>query len=115
MAFIALALTRRLSFTESLTLCTEVIAQHRTQDEVLLGSQFVERTGDDEANGVETFLAPDIEVQVVLARRLKHKVHVLTAKPFGGTGFILFRTGEQHHLAHPLLEFVDVVRKHLQF
>jgi len=45
-----------LTFTIALTLCTEVIAQHRTKDEVLLGSQFVERTSDNEANRIETFL-----------------------------------------------------------
>ena len=65
-AFAALTL----SFTIALTLCTEVIAQHRAEDKVLLGCQFVERTGDNEANGVETFLATYIEIQVVLTSRL---------------------------------------------
>ena len=82
------------TFTIALTLCTEIIAQHRAEDKILLGRQFVERTCDNEANGVETFLATNIEIQVVLARRLKNKVHVLTAKSFGGTSLILLRTGE---------------------
>ena len=65
-AFAALTL----SFTIALTLCTEVIAQHGAQDKVLLGCQFVERTGYNEANGVETFLASNVEIQVVFAGRL---------------------------------------------
>ena len=70
LAFITPAFTRSLSFTIALTLCTEVIAQHRTEDKVLFGRQFVERTGDNETNGIETFLATNVEIQVVLASRL---------------------------------------------
>ena len=113
LAFLASAFTRRLSFTIALTLCTEVIAQHRAEDKVLFWRQFVERTGDNEADGIETFLATNIEIQVVFACRLYHEIHVLTAKPFGGVGFILLRTSEQHHLAPTFLEFVDMVRKYL--
>lgn len=70
LAFIAPAFTRSLSFTIALTLCTEVIAQHGAEDKVLLRRQFVERTGDNEANGVETFFATNIEIQIILTCRL---------------------------------------------
>ena len=70
LAFIASTFTRSLSFTIALTLCTEVIAQHRTENKVLLRRQFVERTGDNEANGIETFLATNVEIQIVFASRL---------------------------------------------
>ena len=36
LAFIASSFTRSLSFTIAFTLCTEVIAQHRTENEILL-------------------------------------------------------------------------------
>ena len=63
-------ITSAFSFTIALTLCTEVIAQHGAEDKIFLGRQFVERTGDNEANSIETFFATDIEIQVVLACRL---------------------------------------------
>ena len=70
LAFIASTFTRSLSFTIAFTLCTEVIAQHRTENKILLRRQFIERTGDNEANGIETFLATNIEIQVILTSRL---------------------------------------------
>ena len=70
LAFIAATFTRRLSFTIALTLCTKVIAQHRTKNKVLLRRQLVEWTGDYEANGIEAFLTTNIEIQIVLASRL---------------------------------------------
>ena len=76
----------------------EVVTQHGTKDEVLLGRELVERAGDDEANGIETLLAANIEIEVVLACGLQHEVHVLTAKAARGAGLVLLGTGEQHHL-----------------
>ena len=70
LAFIASTFTRSLSFTIAFTLCTEVIAQHRTENKILLRRQFIERTGDNEANGIETFLATNVEIQIVFASRL---------------------------------------------
>ena len=70
LAFIAPAFTPSFSFAITLTLCTEVIAQHRTEDEVFFGRQLVERTCDNETNRIETFLTANIEIQVVLASRL---------------------------------------------
>ena len=82
------------TFAIALTLCTDVVAEHGSKDEVLFGRQFVERTGDNETYRVETFLAANIEVEVVLARRLQNEVHVLTAQAFLSTVFILLGTCE---------------------
>ena len=70
LTFIALAFTRSFPFTIAFTLCTEIVAQHGAQDKVFLGCQFIEWTGDNEADGVETLLAANIEVQVILTRSL---------------------------------------------
>ena len=101
------------SFAVSLTLCTEVIAEHGAEDKVFLRRQLVEWTSDNEADSVETFLATNIEVQVILARRLQYIVHILTAKAFLCTVFILLGACEQHHLSDSFLQFVDMVGKHL--
>ena len=61
-AFITLPLTVTLTFTESLTLCTEVVAQHCTKDKIFLWCQFIKGTGDNEANRIETLLTTNIEV-----------------------------------------------------
>ena len=70
LAFIASTFTRSLSFTIAFTLCTEVIAQHRTENKILLRRQFIEWTGDNEANGIEAFLTTNVEIQIVFASRL---------------------------------------------
>jgi len=57
-----------LPLAESLALGAKVVAQHGAENEVLFGSELVERTCDDEANGVETLAATEIDVDVVSAR-----------------------------------------------
>ena len=101
-----------LALAEALTLGTKVVTQHRAEYEVLLGRQLIERTRHDEADGVETFLTAEIEIEVVLARRLQHILDVLALQTLCGILFIFLRTGEQNHLANTFLVFVDVVHQH---
>ena len=101
-----------LALAEALALGTEVVTQHRAEYEVLLGRQLIERTRHDEADSVETFLTAEIEIEVVLARRLQHILDVLALQTLCGILFIFLRTGEQNHLANTFLVFVDVVHQH---
>ena len=101
-----------LALAEALALGTKVVTQHRAEYEVLLGRQFIERTRHDEADGVETFLTAEIEIEVVLARRLQHILDVLALQTLCGILFIFLRTGEKNHLANTFLVFVDVVHQH---
>lgn len=101
-----------LALAEALALGTKVVTQHRAEYEVLLGRQLIERTRHDEADGVETLLTAEIEIEVVLARRLQHILDMLALQALRGILFIFLRTGEQNHLANTFLVFVDVVHQH---
>ena len=101
-----------LALAEALALGTKVVTQHRAEYEILLGRQLVERTRHDEADGVETLLTAEIEIEVVLARRLQHILDVLALQTLCGILFIFLRTGEKNHLANTFLVFVDVVHQH---
>ena len=103
-----------LPLAEPLALGTDVVAQHGTEDEILLGSQLIERTVDNEANGIQTLRAPEIKVQVLPSCGL-HKIgdaHVLQA--LTGKGLIALMTGEEHHLSHSFAKLVDMIHQHLQ-
>ena len=71
LAFFTLTFTLTISFA----LGTDVVAEHGSEDEVFFGCQLVERTGDEQADGVETFAATEIDVHVLLAGRLHHVVY----------------------------------------
>ena len=49
-----------LALTTSLALGANVIAQHRAEHEVLLGSEQIERTCHNHAYGVEALLAAEV-------------------------------------------------------
>ena len=63
-----------LALAVALALGTKVVTQHRAKYEILLGRQLVERTRHDEADGVETLLAAEIDVDILLASGLHHVV-----------------------------------------
>ena len=44
----------------TLTLGTNIITEHGPEDEVLLGSQLVKRTCDNQSNGLQTLTASEI-------------------------------------------------------
>ena len=102
-----------LALTVALALCAEVVAKHGTQDEVFLGGELVERTVDDETDGIETLATTKIEVEGVLACGLKNVGDVLMLQALGGILLVTLVHGEQHHLANTFLVFVDVIHQHL--
>ena len=102
-----------LSFAIPFALCADVVAKHGTEDEVFFGRELVQRTGNDEPDGLQTFAPPEIHVQVLLSGWLEHVRDTLTFQPFNGQFTIFLITGEKHHLAHALIQFVDVVHQYL--
>ena len=109
----ALALTASLALTIAFTLGTEVITEHRAEDKVLFWCELVKRASDNQSDSIETFLATKVEIEVVLSCRLHHKINVLTTESLSNKRFIFFRAGEQDHLAHTFLVFVDMIGKNL--
>ena len=105
----------RLTFTlaVSLALCTDVVAEHGSEDEILFGRQLIERTGNEQADGIETFTATEIDVHVLLASGLHHVVYRLAAQTMAGLLLETAVAGEEYHPAHTFLIFIDMVRKHL--
>ena len=49
---VAFTLTSVLTLTISFALCTEVVAEHGTEDKVLFGRELVQWTGNDEPDGL---------------------------------------------------------------
>jgi len=112
---VALAFTSVLALTISFALCTEVVAEHGTEDKVLFGCELVQRTGDDEPYGLQTLAPSEVHIQVLLACGLQHVGDALALQSLYGLLTIFLITGEQHHLSHALIQFVDVVHQHLHF
>ena len=109
LAFFTLAL----AFTVSLTLGTDVVAKHGSKDEVLFWSEFIQRTGNKQTDGIETLLATKVNVDILLACGLHHIVDGLTAQPIGGKRLETAVAGEEYHPAHTFLIFIDVIHQHL--
>ena len=101
-----------LTFAIPFALGAEVVAEHRPKDKILFGRELVQRTGDDEPDGFQTLAPSEIDIQVLLTCRLEHVRDTLTFQPFNGQFTIFLITGEEHHLAHALIQFVDVVHQY---
>ena len=102
-----------LTFTVPFTLCTDVVAEHGSEDEVLFGRQLIERTRNEQADGIETFAATEIDVHVLFASGLHHVVYRLAAQTMAGLLLETAVAGEEYHPSHTFLIFIDMVRKHL--
>ena len=100
--------------TVALTLGTNVVAKHGTEDEVFLGRETVQRTVDHQADGIHARLLSEEKVDAVVVYRLYNIVDMLVLQTGDGKSLIPFVTGEQHHLPHAFLIFVDVVHENLQ-
>ena len=100
--------------TVTLTLCAQVITQHRPQDEVFFGTQHVERSRGNQPYCFQALTPAKIDVQVVFACGLQHIVDVLTLEPGRNSRLKPFRTSEENHLSNSLLVFVNVVHQNLQ-
>ena len=65
--------------TSALTLLTlaipfalraEIVTEHGAKDKIFFGCELVQRTGDDEPDGLQAFAPPEVNVQVLQSRRL---------------------------------------------
>ena len=59
-------------------LCADVVAEHSAEDEVLFGCEFVQWTGDDESDSLQTFASPEINILILSSCRLKQVWDALT-------------------------------------
>ena len=51
-----------LTLTIPFALCADVVAEHGAEDKILFGCELVQRTGDDEPDGLQTLTPPEIHV-----------------------------------------------------
>ena len=93
------------------TLCAEVVAEHGSEDEVLFGRQLIERTRNEQTDGIETFAATEIDVHVLFASGLHHIVYRLAAQTMAGLLLETAVAGEEYHSTHTFLIFIDVIHQ----
>ena len=101
------------SLTIPLALRTNVVAEHGTKDKILLWRKLVQWTGDDKPDSLQTLAPTKIHVQVLLPDGLQQVWYALTLQALYGQFTVLLVAGEQHHMAHALVQLVDVVHQHL--
>ena len=97
------------SLAVSLALCTDVVAEHGSEDEVLFGRQLIVRTGNEQADGIETFATTEIDVHVLFASGLHHVVYRLAEQTMAGLLLATAVAGEEYHPSHTFLIFIDMV------
>ena len=95
-------------------MCAEVVAEHGSQDKILFGGKLVQRTGDDEPDGLQTFASSEVNIQVLSSGWLQQVRDPLTLQTLDGDFAVLLITREQYHVAHALIQLVDVVHQHLE-
>ena len=103
-----------LTFAIAFALCAEVVAEHGSQDKILFGGKLVQRTGDDEPDGLQTFASSEVNIQVLSSSWLQQVWDSLTLQTLDGDVAVLLITCEQHHVAHALIQLVDVVHQHFE-
>ena len=75
---IALTVAFDLTLTIPLALGANVVAEHGTENEVLLRREQIQRTGDDEADSLQAFAPSEIDIQVVPTSGLQDVRDALT-------------------------------------
>ena len=95
-------------------LCTDVVAEHGAEDEILFGCKFVQWTGDDESDSLQAFTSSEINILILLSGRLQQVRNALTLQSFNSLLTILLVTGKQHHVAYTFMQLVDVVHQHFE-
>ena len=93
-AFVALALTSAFTFTIPFTLCADVVAEHRSEYEIFLWRKFVQWTGDDEPDSLQTFAPTEIHVKVLLSGRLQQIWNILALQSPDSLLTVFLVTGE---------------------
>ena len=111
--WVCLPIASVLALTISLALRADVIAKHCAEHEILFGSEQVERPCHNHAYSVETLLSAEIQIQSIVADRLNDIFDVLAFQSAYGKILVFLVESEEHHLAHSLLVFVDVVHQNL--
>ena len=101
------------AFAIALALHADVVAQHGTEHEILLGSELAQRACGYHAYGIEALLAPEVEVQTVVAYGLYDVRYVLPFQALYGKFFVFLVECEEHHAAYTFLVFIDVVHENL--
>ena len=94
-------------------LCADVVAKHGTKYKILFRGELVQRTGDDEPNGLQTLAPSEIHIQVLLSGWLQQVGNALTLQSLYGQFTVLLVAGKQHHVAHTFIQFIDVVHQYL--
>lgn len=92
----------------------QVVAQQGTQDEILLGGEFVQGARGQRLNDFDTLATAEEEVYLVAAYGLYAVVDVLLVQSLYGKLFVAAVGGVEHHVAHPFLVFIDVVQEYFQ-
>ena len=105
--------TPALALAVSLTLGADVVAKHGSKDEVLFGSQLIQRTGDEKTDGIEALLATEIHIDILLASGLHHIVDRLATQTVRGKCLETAIACEEYHPAHTFLIFINMVHQHL--
>ena len=104
-----------LTFTIPFALCTDVVAEHGSKDEVLFRCQLIQWTGYKQTDSIETFAATEIDVHVLFASGLHHVVYRLAAQTMAGLLLETAVAGEEYHPSHTFLIFIDMVHQYLHF
>lgn len=101
------------ALTVSLALSTNIVAKEGSEDEILFGSELIERTAHDVAYCLQTFGLTKIKVQTVVAHRLDEIPDTLVLQSRDGKLLVFLVEGEEHHLAYTLLILINMVHEHL--
>ena len=99
--------------TEAFALTTDVIAEESTDDEVMLWRQTCKRLIHDDADSVEALLLTEEYVDVGMPHPLYHVFYTLALEAIHGEVLIAGITGEEDHLPHTFLIFVNMIHQHL--
>ena len=62
---VALALTLSFTFAIPFALCADVVAEHGAEDEIFFRCEFVQRTGDNESNGLQALTSSEVNILIL--------------------------------------------------
>ena len=67
---VTLTFTTVFTLAVAFALCAEVVTEHGAEDKVLFGRELVQRTGDDEPDGLQALAPPEVYILIVSSCRL---------------------------------------------
>lgn len=98
-----------------LALGTDVIPQHRAEDEVFFRRQLIQWARHHTTDGVDALRLAEKEVDFLSVNGLDEVIYVLLLQPGDGKSLVLAVHRIEHHLAHTFLKLIDVVQEDFQF